>query len=97
MYSRHYHTRVSTSFASDLATQVEVLGNRIQQMLWPPAEKHSSDGQLNSDYSLEDIAIFGSSNLQQEIVCPTAKNRMRSGPLRCIIESFCFWRRNGLD
>jgi hypothetical protein len=56
MYNKQYHTHISTSFTSDTNTQIAVLGNWIQQMLWPRAQSHFSDTRLNSRYSLEDVA-----------------------------------------
>jgi hypothetical protein len=56
MYNKRYHTRLSTSFTSDTNIQIAVLGNWIQEILWPRAGHLFSDTSLNSRYSLEDVA-----------------------------------------
>ncbi len=56
LYNKRYHTKIETSFTSDANTQIAVLGNWIQRTLWPRAQHLSSDPQLNSHHSLEDIA-----------------------------------------
>ena len=56
MYNKRYHTHLSTSLTSDTSIQIAVLGNWIQEMLWPGAEHLFSDKRLNSHYSVEDVA-----------------------------------------
>jgi hypothetical protein len=56
MYNKRYHTHLSTSFTSDANIQIAVLGNWIQEILWPRAGHLFSDTSLNSHYSLEDVA-----------------------------------------
>ena len=57
LFNKHYHTDIKPSSSPDPALQIAVLGNWIQQMLWPRAEEYSAHSPLsNSGYSLEDIA-----------------------------------------